>query len=203
MIEAAAVPAGVPSAASRSQSASETSASWVASSGTTDSSRIPLRSTIRAASGSAQMLNSAAAVAFARAWPPPISTSRGIRCASPGSRSSAVAMFVSGPVGTSTTSEPSANAVDEELAPPASPAPASAPAAGRGSRRGSSAPASAWSRTAVEGTQRARRAAVDGRLDADVVEHAQGVLGRVLDRGVARRRSSPRRARGAGRAPRA
>ena len=61
---AAASPAGVPSARSAAQSSSETSALWVASSGTSVIFRTPLPSTIRAASGSAQTLNSARGVTF-------------------------------------------------------------------------------------------------------------------------------------------
>ena len=60
---------------------------------------IPLSKTRRAASGSAQMLNSAAGVRFPSPIEPPISTIRSGRAS--GSSASSRAMFVSGPVGTS------------------------------------------------------------------------------------------------------
>ena len=56
------------------------------------------RKTARAASGSTQMLYSAAGVTLpSHAGAPPITTQRPIRAASSGSRSSASAMLVSGP----------------------------------------------------------------------------------------------------------
>ena len=57
----------------------------------------PLANTTRAASGSAQMLNSAAGVTFPQVSEPPMIVKRATRDASDGSRRSAVATFVSGP----------------------------------------------------------------------------------------------------------
>ena len=62
----------------------------------------PYSKTIAAASGSAQMLNSATDVRFPKV-PPPISEMPAIFPARSGARRSARAMFVSGPVGTSQT----------------------------------------------------------------------------------------------------
>ena len=103
MKRAAASPAGVPSARSAAQSSSETSARCVASSGTIRIGR-PQLTTIRAASGSSQMLNSADAVEFPWSWAPPMITISGIRSRIRGSFCIAVAMFVSGPTGTSVMS---------------------------------------------------------------------------------------------------
>ena len=99
----AASPAGVPRARSRVASSSDTSARWVASSGTIRIGR-PQLTTIRAASGSSQMLNSADAVAFPWSWAPPMITISGIRSTIRGSFWIAIAMFVSGPTGTSVMS---------------------------------------------------------------------------------------------------
>ena len=95
--------AGVPSARRLAQSSSETSAWCVASSGSIRIGR-PQLTTIRAASGSRKMLNSADAVAFPWSWAPPMITSSGIRSMIRGSLRIAVAMFVSGPTGTSVMS---------------------------------------------------------------------------------------------------
>ena len=69
--------------------------------GRSSSRRAPEPKTRAAASGSAQMLNSAAGVMFPSAMAPPISTIRSTF--SPPMRSSRSATFVSGPVGTSVT----------------------------------------------------------------------------------------------------
>src|SRR4051812_1137676 len=61
---------------------------------------IPLANTRAAASGSSQMLNSAAGVTLPSAIAPPISTMRSITPTTSGCRASSSAMFVSGPVGT-------------------------------------------------------------------------------------------------------
>ena len=63
----------------------------------------PLANTRAAASGSTQMLNSAAGVTLPSAIAPPISTIRSIFAAAPGGGASSSAMLVSGPVGTSVT----------------------------------------------------------------------------------------------------
>ena len=62
---------------------------------------MPLANTREAASGSAQMLNSAAGVTFPSAIAPPISTMRSGRAS--GCKASSNATFVSGPIGTSVT----------------------------------------------------------------------------------------------------
>ena len=64
---------------------------------------MPLVNTRAAASGSAQMLNSAAGVTLPSAIVPPISTIRSSRSATSGWRARSRPIFVSGPVGTSTT----------------------------------------------------------------------------------------------------
>ena len=59
---------------------------------------MPLRNTIRAASGSTQMLNSAAGVTFpSQQGAPPITTQRETFLVMPGFRAKAKAMLVSGP----------------------------------------------------------------------------------------------------------
>ena len=98
---AAAFPAGVPSASSASHCAAVTSALCVASSGTINTSLKPASKTLAAASGSAQMLNSADGVMFPTSWPPPMMISCGTHSANFGSWATAAAMFVSGPIGIS------------------------------------------------------------------------------------------------------
>ena len=85
------------------QSSRDTSARCVASSGIMRIGR-PQLTTIRAASGSSQMLNSADAVEFPWSWAPPMSTISGILSRIRGSFWIAVAMLVSGPTGTSVMS---------------------------------------------------------------------------------------------------
>ena len=87
---------GAPSRAGRN------SALWVTSSPIMVRS-IPLANTRAAASGSAQMLNSAAGVTLPSAIAPPMSTIRSSRSATSGWRASSSPTFVSGPVGTRTT----------------------------------------------------------------------------------------------------
>ena len=82
------------------QSSSEMRARCVASRGTSVIRRTPLVSTTRAASGSAQMLNSADGVTFPTSWPPPMMTISGILSARRGSRLRAAPTLLNGPVGT-------------------------------------------------------------------------------------------------------
>ena len=72
---------------------------------------IPLANTRAAASGSTQMLNSAAGVTLPSAIAPPISTIRSIFAATPGCWASSSATFVSGPVGISVTGRSAASQV--------------------------------------------------------------------------------------------
>ena len=65
--------------------------------------RAPQPKTMAAASGSAQMLNSATGVRLPTAALPPMSEMPAIRSTRSGARRSARAMLVSGPVGTSQT----------------------------------------------------------------------------------------------------
>ena len=95
-------PARVPRSSSRAMSAGRTSAWWVTSSPDIRIG-IPDSKTIAAASGSAQMLNSAAAVVLPAPSEPPISEIAAIRSWSAGAARRSRAMFVSGPVATSVT----------------------------------------------------------------------------------------------------
>ncbi len=90
---------GVPIWRSSASSSLVKLAWWVASRGTMVMVFTPLVRTIWAASGSAQMLNSEAAVALKTLKPPPIKMICRIFSAMRGSRRRAMPMLVRGPVG--------------------------------------------------------------------------------------------------------
>ena len=90
----------------------------------------PLGNTVAAASGSAQMLNSAAGVTFPSAIAPPMRTIRSSLDAASSWRSRNAATFVRGPVGMSVTGCATQTALRDEVA----------ASAGSGARRGSGGP---------------------------------------------------------------
>ena len=143
---------------------------------------MPLAKTRFAASGSAQMLNSAAGVRLPSPIEPPIRTIRSGRAS--GCRASSSAMFVSGPVGTSVR-RPSRARISRARKSTACSG-RSAPA--RGGQVGAVEAALA---VHVRGDRAlAHERPVGAAVDRDVaaageLEHAQGVRGRLLDRLVA------------------
>ena len=167
-------------------SAGVVTALWVTSSPTIVVS-IPEWKTACAASGSAQMLNSAAGVMLPSAIAPPMSTIRSTFA--PPVRSSSRATFVSGPVGISVTGRSLAAIVRAMKSTACSPSGGSlAPAAATGP----SSPLSPWTWAATVSSRSSGRSApaatgTSGR--ADEVEHPERVRGRLLERLVAVRRS--------------
>ena len=144
----------------------------------------PAREHARAASGSAQMLNSAAGVRFPSPIEPPISTIRSGRAS--GASASSSATFVSGPVGDERDAAVAgADLLGEERRPRAR-----RPARRRGGgRSGPSSPALAVDvrRDVALAHERPRRARGDRHVAAaGELEHAQRVRGRLLERLVAR-----------------
>ena len=141
----------------------------------------PDAKTRAAASGSAQMLNSAAGVMFPSAIAPPMSTIRAGRMP----RSSASATFVSGPTGTSTVSGPTCSTRKSTAV----------LLDGLGRARRQVRPVEAALAVDVRGdVQLADERPVGAHRDGDVLaaderEHPQRVVGRLLERLVAVRRS--------------
>ena len=145
---------------------------------------MPLPKTIAAASGSCQMLNSAAAVVFPSPSEPPMRQIRSIPSRMRGRARRRSATFVSGPVATSVTGRPA----------PATSASVSASApSGRGAAAGSgrsapSRPLSPWNSTGVQVSRRSARSAPARHRDvvpAEQGQDAQRVARRVGQRRVA------------------
>ena len=149
----------------------------MASSGTIRIGR-PQLTTIRAASGSRKMLNSAEAVAFPWSCAPPMITSSGIRSMIRGSLRIAVAMFVSGPTGTSVMSPSDAMyvSISQSTA-------CCEPFAGARRRQVQEVAVDPRGRVDLVGVrpdERLRHPLVDRDAgQPDVIEHAEGVLGAV------------------------
>ncbi len=149
---------------------------------------IPLAKTRRAASGSPQMLNSAAGVRFPSPTAPPMSTIRSGRAS--GASASSSAMFVSGPVGTSVTAPCRSRIVcaRNQTACCSSGRPCA------GGNSGPSRPLSPCTCAATEGSRTSGRSApaATGHLGAaGELEHAQRVRGRLGERLVAGDRGHP------------